>query len=542
MKRLIKSEAFVFIFLSLVFLAAAFLPTIYSLFNTPSDRVFLGVHNYYADYNIYLSEIKQGENGSIPITHKFTSEPQSKIFLRPILPIAGFVAHFINIPTQTTYHLLRILASLFLFYASYLFLSFFLKSKNQRLFAFFLAFASASFPKIFFRQNIEVYTFFNWWTGIELPARISFTPHHTLNNALFLFILFLLLKGIQQQKIHLFFFSGLLSLFLSLSAPQYTVLITLFLFFSWLFIYFAKSTKFKIINIRLPTINNLIIFNLTFLIPALIGFFYVFFTFQTHPWNEFAQWVKNQTYDVHPIELIFSQGLVAILAIFGLLIALRRRKKEFTPLFLILLIYFTSFLFLIKFPQFMNPIRLAEAPISVFFAILATYFVTIIKRKFSPLSFITISILTLIISLPAYKINFIDPLAKIKFTAYNSFPTINLYKGLTYLKNNTLPDQIVLSMTTLGNMIPAYSGNTVFLGHSISTLNYNQKLELAKTFYQGKMSPTRAKQFLINQKIDYIIVSYEENSLGNPADHYPFLKSVFTNSDITIFKPRELHY
>jgi len=528
MSRIIKSEYIIFIILSLIFIIAGFLAQIHTLFNVPQDRINLGIHNYYADYHIYLSEITQGTNGSIFVSDKFTAEPHQKILFRPIFPLAGFLLKPLNLPPQIIYHLLRLFSVLLLFTASYFFLSLFLKTKKARLFAFFLAFASASFPKIPFRQTIEVYTFFNWWTSTSLPARINFIPHHTLANALLIIILILFVNGFRQRKTKFFLFAGLLGLYISLSTPSYIVLLFLFLLIYSLYNLYLKK-------INLP---KLLIYNSSFLILSCFGLLYIYRVYQFSPWRQINDWVTTQSYNVVIHEYLLSLGPMAIFAILGIIAFVKSKKTNLCFPLTFLTAFFIILISVSLFPKIINPIRLIEVPISIFFSLFSVYFIAKIQKKLKFASYLNIALLVILLSLPAYKIDFLDPLKKINFSAYNYFPSKNLYQGLIYLKNNTKSNQVVLSMSTLGNIIPAISSNTVYLGHPVSTLNYDQKTNQVKSFYQGQMTSDQAEKFLNQNKISCIIWAFEEKPLGSPAQTYPFLKQIFANPDITIFTPK----
>lgn len=522
MVRIFKSEPFLFIILSLVLLAAAFSSQIYTLFKTPPHRINLLVHNYYADYNIYLSEIAQGQNKQIFIINKFTSEPHSKILLRPVLSLTGFLISPLNLPPQIIYHLLRLFSSLLLFLTAYYFLLLFLKTKKQRLFAFFLSFASASFPKILFRQNIEVYTFFNWWTATSLPARISFLPHHTFTNALLITIMILFYKGFKTEKTSLFILTGLISSFIALSAPVCSLLALFFLFTYHLYLLFSKKT----------TLPKAVIQISSFFLLSLPSLVYIYSLHQLSPWREINNWVTNQYYNVQIVEYLLSLGPVAILGLMGVLVFLKSKKNNLFFPFVFLFCFFTLLIISSLFSKIINPIRLIEAPSFIFFGLFSVHLLKKIRPKIPPI-FSLIFFTTIIISLPAYKIELLDPLIKTNFSPWNYFPPKKLYQGLAFLKKNTNPEQITLSLPNLGNMIPAYSGNTVYLGHPVSTLNYEQKLKKTLNFYQGNLTSIQAKKFLKENNIKYTLFSYEEKPLSSTV--YPFLKPIFTNSEISIF-------
>lgn len=109
--------------------------------------------------------------------------------------------------------------------------------------------------------------------------------------------------------------------------------------------------------------------------------------------------------------------------------------------------------------------------------------------------------------------------------------------GIRWLRDNTNRGDVVLAEITAGNHIPAYAGNTVYLGQA-NTVDYERKQAEVWEFLKGEMGEKQAQLFLKNGRIKYIFFSVQEKekSGGKPLeDFYPFLTPVYTNPTVTIF-------
>ena len=149
------------------------------------------------------------------------------------------------------------------------------------------------------------------------------------------------------------------------------------------------------------------------------------------------------------------------------------------------------------------------------------------------------SVLTWPVSLKAQKM-FID--AKIAAgyplipqLPYVVYPDRQVMDAIFWLRDNTDHEAVVLTAETLGSMLPAYSGNTVYLGHGNQTVYFEQKMALMKRFYQGLMTRQEMKDFLQSNRLTYVFYGPEERQIGKllPVD---FLAPVFQNDQTTIYQ------
>ena len=83
------------------FVLFSLVPTGYELLRKNDlhpDRQFELVHNYYTDYNFYLSRIRQGIEGNPLVHEKYTSEPHSGSLFQIVYLAMGWVGDFLTVP------------------------------------------------------------------------------------------------------------------------------------------------------------------------------------------------------------------------------------------------------------------------------------------------------------------------------------------------------------------------------------------------------------------------------------------------------------
>src|ERR1700690_4231583 len=103
---------FIFIF-AFSFLFLSYLPNFYEISVKsllPADRTMIaGEHIYTYDYNVYLSKIRQGQEGRITVVDKYDNLPQQKgVFLQMFYLLSGRITIVFSLTPTATYHLMRL--------------------------------------------------------------------------------------------------------------------------------------------------------------------------------------------------------------------------------------------------------------------------------------------------------------------------------------------------------------------------------------------------------------------------------------------------
>ena len=87
----------------------------------------------------------------------------------------------------------------------------------------------------------------------------------------------------------------------------------------------------------------------------------------------------------------------------------------------------------------------------------------------------------------------------------------------------------------LGMVASVYSGKPVYLNRP-GLYNYDQKADIAAKFYWGSLSELQAKEFLEKSQIGFITLTSIENYPLEKISQYRFLKKIYENKSMIIFK------
>ena len=87
------------------------------------------------------------------------------------------------------------------------------------------------------------------------------------------------------------------------------------------------------------------------------------------------------------------------------------------------------------------------------------------------------------------------------------------------------------------NIVPAFSGRRVYVGHGVETLNFSFKNREVAWFFQKNRDQESEKKYLKKRGIDYIFYSDLERGLGsyNPGEKN-YLNEVYSNSSVKIYE------
>ena len=103
---------------------------------------------------------------------------------------------------------------------------------------------------------------------------------------------------------------------------------------------------------------------------------------------------------------------------------------------------------------------------------------------------------------------------------------------------DTLPGKKTVLTTPaqfLGMVAAIYSGKPVYLNRP-GLYKYDQKVDITAKFYWGLLDERQAKEFLEKNQISFVtLTSVEDYPVDKLAD-YKFLKKIYQNKDIVIFR------
>jgi hypothetical protein len=506
-----------------------------------SGRVNPHWDNWPYDFNYYRSVITQGKNGRITAYDKYTSENQSGKFLRVGYLALGHFSRIFNLDETTVYHFARIFLGIIFVFLIYLFIKISLHREKLISLVFLLCLFCAGFPGISCDHGCHLVP--RLWSMTQLnPIRtITFVPHFLWGQITFIFVLYILLNSNKSLK--WLIIAGLFLGIAGLDHPPSLMLIFPVLGLTILSLVWKKTL----------TKNLLIRFSLVILI--IIPFFiYLFNATNSFPWILSRQ--ASFSLGIDFINFSIALGPTFIIGTIGAIIIFFSKRNE--PIALIISASWLIAVIILTFitNNFFNysQTRFLQVAPQVPSAILTGYVIWGFYKKLigyfsKKKATIIYTIVLLLIFLPTlstlyllyydqfdYEIYFAkNSLPNIPYPPYIDYPPVDWMEGFTWLRNNSKPNEIVLSDFTAGNFIPTYGGNTVFYGHKTETYNADKKGEAVANFFKSE-DANEQKLFLIKNSINYIFYGPQEKSYRQTELVIPGLKIVYRNPVVTIYK------
>lgn len=522
----------IIIFISIYFSLLIIFPVLLTSFNEPKNTVNWFVGLYYQDYYEYLSFIKQGQQGHLLLQNLFTNDDPTKIFTSWwIYPVIGFLSRVIS-PTlhlATVYWTATIILGVIFLYLNYYAIELLLKKESfvTKLLSFLLLLTATGF------YNLKLVPF-DFWYSIGTPfSRFSFgAPHHQIAHIAFLLAVILLIridpetKPWQKTIILLFF-----SLLLLVSSPPILFLLWL-VYFTGLSVYYFKSNwKTKLIKYLPFIISVCFVLPIVYVVKQALG--------SSPTIVSGNQWDLKSFYYPTIWLFILTTGPLLILAIFGFNEYFK--KISFGKLILFLITFFSFLFCLIPIILFSKNIlslfgfhnlRLLISPSYIFLVLSSVLFLKKILNK----KWLYACIVLLIFFTPPLYTTWKNNLKTPYNAAYLQFMPNDMYTGLKSLESNKSNGVVLTSPgSSLGIVVPAISGRTVYFGRTIFTLNYDEKQQKANDFYQMRMSEEEAIQFIKKKGVTEIVLTAWEADKTQFVNRYSFLKPIMTNNQITIF-------
>jgi len=557
-------KKYIFSVLVLFFVVASFASTFYELKlsgSVASNRSFELIHNYITDYNFYLSRIRQGWEGRTTLLEIYTNEPHHGTIIHELYLVLGQLARIIPDGTMAVfyaYHVARfvfglLLLSLIAYLATRLFKHVFWQTA-----AFLLVVTGAGWPLI--SAAGETWRFNNympWWTVLEPLQRITFIPHILLAQA---GVLFLIVAGSTPETIKRkgnWIFLGVIATITGLAMPQalltvYGVysLVTLIEFVLW----DGKRTKqdirvwFKTVVLPRVGICLLSVWTILYFLPLL----------SVYPWKRLVDFEVLHPIRFSYMEYLKTLGLALPLGILGAGIALAKRDRAWYPI-VSWAVGVVGLVYLLTFFPLQHPLRFTEMAAYIPLGLLTGYFFvscikwflhahTISTRQYGSIGVYTVLFLSIVYGgMTMYhqflwQKDFVDMKVQAGWPAiamnnYIVYPVKGFIEGITYIDQHTPKDAIILSSIVAGNYIPARTGRVVYLGHE-NTSYKEEKIEIAKRFYQGLTPSKEVYQWLHKERISYVFVGPEEKEQASGVDIatvYPFLRQIFANDEVILY-------
>ena len=465
------------------------------------------------DANTYLAKMRQGFEGAWSWQNRYTTEQSPGAYLFMFWLLLGHIAAISGLPLIVVFHLARVAAAVALMAAAWLCITHFIQDRGARLFAFFFlaiglgmgyVIQALGHPVVFGNPTDTLD-----WRMPELTAFYSILalPHFAWSGVFAALGIPLTLKAIERGDPRLGALAGLAWLGQASIHPQMPILM-------------GGATAVAMLLRRPDTRRGWVAGALAFAIPAPY-ILYSYFAFIGNP--EVQRWTFHSKNALPPegFSFLFAIAPQLLLALVGIPGALRRRSRE--DVFLIAWLVLLAAILYLPNPagdlrrRFLDALYIPLVILAArgMFEVILPRIRSARAQRLIPFSYV---------SFAAAGSAFLVLAPMLVATQPQYVMSRPYYEGLTWLGDQ--PQGRVLSMPGIGLYVPAYSPDTVYVGHYDETFDYYTKTQTALGVLTGKSD---IEAFDRENHIRYVIWTSDLKTpppaaLGPPAYDTPDFK------------------
>lgn len=522
------------------------LPYLYGFLSAPSGMKFMGIMLDVPDHAQYFSWFHDFRNATL-ISNKLTPEYNRPIFFNLLWWGMAKIGVLLNLNYIVMYQLLRFAATIALFILIYWTCKWFLTDLVQRRTAFLIAVFTSGLgwilvilkyitkSDLLFPQDLFIAEGNTFLGVLGYP--------HFIAAALYISVFLLILYGQVKQQLRYAVIAGLVGLFLGWQ-HTYDLVSVYGVLFAYAVLLMLRDKKIPWFMVR-----SGIIVGILSCAPAVYS---VWLTTSDPVWKKvLAQFANAGVFTPNLLHLPILMGFTLILAVFTVIKMnpLKLKGKNDNQLFLIGWFLFTFVLIYLPVDYQIHLLNGWQVPM----AILATlglfgYVIPFIQKHLvgSPtasskrldpvviqrglLALFLILILPTNIYLWAWR--FYD----LSRHTYPYYLHTDELAAMNWLETNGRPDDVVLASLTIGQYIPALTGEHSYLGHWAQTLDFFGKSADVNAFFNPQTSDTQRESILQKGKIRYIFVGPAEKAVGAAqVESLPGLTRVFSTPSVVIY-------
>lgn len=540
--RLISGQEWRFVWsIALVVLLVTSLPYVYGYLSSPPDKQFMGLMLDVPDHGQYLSWWR-GFQSSPLVSNKLTPEPNDPVFFNLLWWLLAQVSRWTGLGYASVYQVLRWIAGGSFLWAVYRLIAQFLSEVHQRRTAFLLVASSSGLGwmlvllkymlakgELLFPLDVYIAE------GNSFLCVLGY-PHFAFAMTFIVLIFESIWRGWQEEKTKYMVIAGVLALLLGWMHAYDLVLIYgimgTFVLFIWL--------KRRAFPWRLFW-GGAIIFGL-----SCSGALYsVILTTFDPLWEEvLAQFANAGVYAPSPPHLIILFGFPLIVAVATWMGLAWRKQWSEENLFVMgwfltggMLNYIPTDFQIHMLNSWQIPMMiLAAKGLYDFIAPAIADWRCAIGEKVSRWVAVVFVTAVLPTNLYLWAWRFVD-LARHTYPYYLYRDEI---EALNWLDEYADPADVVLSSVTIGQYVPAISGNTSFLAHWAQTVAFYDKTERVERFFDVAVSDAERVDTLQAFDVAYVYYGPSERALGeyDPGESLLFTE-VLSSPHVKLYAVQE---
>jgi hypothetical protein len=477
------------------------LPYLVAWMIAPADMQYTGLLINHYDGESYYAKMQQGARGDWLFHLAFTPEPHDGAYIFTFYLALGHLAAALNLPIPLVYHLARMVAGLFLLLVAYHFIARFTDRLPSRRAAYLLLGFSSGLGWLLAPLGL---TTADLWVAEGFTfLSILANPHFPLAIGLMLLLFLGILDaqpqpspppvwGTEERHISIARLIGAVGLGLLLAVIQ-PFAVPIVLVVSGVFLGVLTWHER-----RLPR-GEIAVTGAAAAAAAPV-MLYDFYVYRTNP--ALAAWsAQNLTPSLPPWDYALGYGLVLLLAVGGIVIAVRRRAR--TDLFLLAWVGSVVVLLYVPFALQRRFITGLHVPLTLLAALSLEQIVwPRVRARRRGL------VTGLIIGFTALT-NLFVALITVAGVAQIRHPlvmTADEVAACAWLAEQTSWTDTVLTPPESGQFIPAWAGNRVVYGHPFETIDAGTKEAEAAHFYSPEASTAERRDLLERYGVRYVFV------------------------------------
>jgi hypothetical protein len=509
-----------------VIAAISLLPYLLAYLWTPPGHHFACFFFIADDATTYLAKMREGAAGAWLWNDPYTSEPHGGVFLFGFYLLFGHLAALLHLPMIAVYHLAGISGAIALVLAAERLCRRLLPPDRANLGlvlvvlgsgAGFLAQAAGN-PAIFGSRvealDLHLPELSGWYSILAIP-------HFAWATALIMVALLGLLRIMEAPGWRPLALTALSLIALTAIHPQMIpVLALIWVAYRVLLLFWGQRPSWRALA------REAAAFAAT--LPLLAYNAWILFRDPT-----IAEWARQWRHQAPgPVSLALSLGFPLILAIVGMSVAWRRRDQGLA----LLVVWPPLVVALLYLPNAANiQRRLLDAlfvPIGILAAVGLTSLTARLRRARAR------RIQVILVTVCCFSSAIVLAIA-LRF-ASGAFPEAYInddaWQAMQWLSSHHQAGDRALSAPGAGQLLPAWAGVPVYVGHYSETLDYFQKIRNVETVL-GPDAPYRALQaFLAANRLSLLYWGPDEAATGFHPDDHLYLHQVYRHGAVTIYR------
>ena len=512
--------------LATVLAALSLVPYLLAYLWTPPGHHFAGFFFIADDATTYLAKMRQGAEGSWLWSDPYTSEAHGGVFLFGFYLLFGHLAGLLHLPLIAAYHLAGISGAFALVLAADRLCRRVLSPELHRIALLLVILGSglgvlaqlAGNPSVFGSRlealDLHLPELSGWYSILAIP-------HFAWATALIIVALLGLLDIADRPAWGPVLVSSIALVALTAIHPQMIPVLG---------IIWAGYQAVLLLWGRRPDWRRLVAEALPFIttIPLLVYNAWILFRDPT-----IAEWARQWRHQAPgPLSLGLSLGLPLLLGVVGMAVAWRRRDQG-----LALLMVWPPLVFLLLYlPNVANIQRRLLDALYVPLGILAAVGLQALVRQFKPGSARRIKA----VLLTGCCLSSAIVLAIALRFASGAFPeayiSSDAWQAMQWLSTHHQRNDRALSSPAAGQLLPAWAGVTVYVGHYSETLDYFQKIAAERAVLQPDASASQVATFLRVNGITLLYWGPAEALTGYQPAGQPYLQPIYNQGTVSIYR------